>query len=227
MRVVSIIGLALVVGCELPEESGLDLPPASTFSCDSLDGSEDACIDFNDGDDRGMRTEGGAWTVADGWYVGEGPETVGGDCTDSLLTHAIIPDIEAQDAEVRMTMAALERVDKAIVLRSVDAANRIQLNFRASEAGDYGDLMVQEVLNCEFVRHTTDGEIAIPHNIGEAVDVRVDLIGTHLRVVMNGDLVLDRDFPALSVRSGAIGMAVIDNSMTVFDDVVIKVLDSE
>jgi hypothetical protein len=225
MRVVSIIGLTLIVGCELPEESGLDLPPASTFSCDSLDGSEDACIDFNDGDDRGMRTEGGGWSVAERWYVGEGPATVAGDCTDSLLTHAIIPDVEAQDVEVRMTMAALERVDKAIVLRSADAANRIQLNFRARDAGDYGDLMVQEVVNCEFVRHTTDGEIAIPHDMSDPIDVRVDLIGTHLRVVMNGDLALDRDFPALSVRNGSIGMAVIDNSMTLFDDVVIKVLD--
>lgn len=213
-----------------PRGSGGDtraLPPSSGFSCDDLDGSETACLDFNDDSDPGLDVEGGRWAVRQDSYVGWGPDAVAGDCTESLMTHALVPDVEAQDLHLHARLTSVERVDKVLVLRSRDRANRLQLNFRATDVdGSYGDLMVQEIRDCAFRRLTGEGEIPVPHALGAPIDVDVDLVGAHLLVEVDGRPVLDRDVD-VAVASGRIGFGIIDRSITSFDDVVMTSLDPQ
>jgi hypothetical protein len=200
----------------------LNLPRPSTFSCDELEGSALACVDFNDGDRGGFAGEGGEWKPTDGRLVGFGPEAAGGACPDSLMTHAMLRGVEAQDVSVHAELVAAVRVDKAIVLRSAGERDRVQLNFRAlDEEGNYGDLMIQEVKDCAFVKHTADGENPLPHDIGDRLEVDVDLIGARLTVIVNDEQVFDDDVPALAVRSGEAGVAVIERSTAAFDDFVL------
>jgi hypothetical protein len=203
---------------------GLRLPSPSGFSCDDLDGSEEACLDWNDARQPGLEIEGGRWEVRNGMAVGFGPDAVPGDCTDSLMSHAMVPDVEAQDVLVRARLASLQRVDKVLVLRSADPANRVQVNFRAREGADYGDLIVQEIRDCAFTKHTADNEIPIPHGFGDAIDVEVELVGAVVRVRVDGAVVFDREVP-IAVRAGKAGFGVIDRSVTVFDDFVMVSYD--
>ncbi len=230
-KIIVIAGVLGTCACG-PVGSGPDaidhpLPDASDFSCSDLDGSETACIDFNDGNDATFASEGGAWDVEDGWYVGTGPEQVPGPCPDSLMTHAIWSTAQAQDLSVHVRMASVLRVDKVLVLRSQDPANRVQLNFRAlSENGALGDLMVQEIRDCTFTMFTAEGQVPAPHDVGQAIDVDVDLVGTHLSVQMDGNSIFDDDVP-VAVRSGRVGVAVIDHSETVFDNLIVRSHDAE
>lgn len=115
----------------------------------------------------------------------------------------------------------MERVDKVVLLRNQDSANRLQLNFRAlTRDGDYGDLVVQETRGCVFTLLTEDGEVPIGHDIGEPIEAEIWLDGQNLLVHVNGHTVLDRDFPIAEV-AGAVGIGLIDHATTVFDDLVI------
>lgn len=202
--------------------TGDDLPEASGFSCDDADGDPLFCADFNDGETRGFDWEGGDWEVVDKRLVGYGPDAAQGDCVDHLMTHAVLTDVRAENVHMTLEMAAMERVDKVVLLRSKDAANRLQLNFRAlTRDGDYGDLMVQETRGCNFTLLTQEGEIPIGHDMGEKIDVEIWLSGVHLKVDVNGHTVLDRDFP-INVETGAVGLGVIDHATSMFDDVVIN-----
>lgn len=207
-----------------PDSDGVtadELPTASRFSCDDLDSDPLLCVDFNDGAAPGFSWEGGDWQVVDGRLVGYGPDAPSGACSDSLMTHAVVTQATAQDLVVSLEMTAMERVDKVLLLRSVDGANRLQLNFRAlTRDGNYGDLMIQEIRDCAFTLHTAEGELPIGHEMGEKIDVEVRLIGTHLRVKVDGHEVVSRDFP-IAVRSGAVGLGVIDHATSVFDDLVV------
>lgn len=210
------------------EVDELGLPPASDFSCDDLDdldGSEAACLDWNDTTTPGLEVEGGRWEVRGGMIVGFGPDSPSGDCTASLMSHALVPAVTAQDQRVRARLSSLARVDKVITLRSVDPANRVQVNFRATDTdGSYGDLMVQEIRDCVFTVFTGEGEIPIPHALGEAIDVELELVGTRLMVQVDGQTVFEREVPVVE-RAGQIGFGIIDRSTTVFDDVVMTSLD--
>jgi hypothetical protein len=222
--------LACTVGCVIggggeddqsdAEKLGLDLPSASNFSCDDLDGSESMCLDFNDDSSPGFEKEGGEWERVDGRYVGWGPELTAGTCTSSLMTHALVPDVEAQDLSFHAELASLVRVDKTITLRSVDEGNRLQVNFRAfDEDGNFGDLIVQEMRDCGKVPYTTDNEIPIPHQLGEKIDVDIDVIGAHVTIKVNDVTQFDRELP-IAVRPGRVGIGVIENATTMFDDLV-------
>lgn len=199
-----------------------ELPNASGFSCDDAEGDPLFCADFNDGETRGFDWEGGEWEVVDGRLIGYGPNAATGECADSLMTHAVLTGVRAENVHVTLEMAAMERVDKVVLLRSKDAQNRLQLNFRAlTNDGNYGDLMVQETRGCVFTVLTQEGEIAIPHEMGEKIDVEIWLSGVRLKVAVDGHTVLDRDF-AINVESGAVGLGVIDHATSVFDDLVIS-----
>lgn len=212
-------------GEDIAEVEDLRLPPSSNFSCDDLDGSEEACLDWNDADAPGLEVEGGRWEVRERMVVGYGPETLPGDCTDSLMSHALVPDVTARDLRLRARLTSLTRVDKVLVLRSADPGNRVQLNFRAlDDDGAYGDLMVQEIRDCVFTVFTGEGEVPIPHAIGEPLEVVIDLVGSRLAVDVDGRNVFDREVP-VALREGKIGFGVIDRSVTVFDDVVMTSLD--
>lgn len=199
-----------------------ELPDASNFKCSDAGGDPLFCADFNDGETRGFDWEGGDWEVIDGRLVGYGPDAPPGNCADHLMTHAVLTDVQPQDVHVSLEMAAMERVDKVVLLRSANTANRMQLNFRAlTRDGDYGDLMVQETRNCAFTILTQPGEIPIGHDMGEKIDVDIWLTGTRLRVEIDGNQVVDRDFDIV-VQSGSVGLGVIDHAASMFDDVVVE-----
>lgn len=233
-RVFAICALFVSTGCGFipgegffsePGADGMtadELPAPSSFSCDDLESDPLLCVDFNDGEATGFTWEGGEWEVVDGRLVGYGPDAPPGACTDSLMTHAVVSDAVAQDVIVTLEMTAIDRVDKVLLLRSVDGANRLQLNFRAlTRDGNYGDLMVQQIDGCVFTLLTTEGELPIGHEMGEKIDVEVRLIGTNLTVKVDGHDVVNRDFPNIVVRSGAVGLGVIDHATSVFDDLVV------
>lgn len=198
-----------------------ELPEASNFECADAEGEPLFCADFNDGQTEGFSYEGGEWEVVDERLIGYGPNAPTGDCTESLMTHAVLTDVRAQDVHMKVQLTAMERVDKVILLRNEDSANRLQLNFRAlTRDGDYGDLMVQETRGCVFTVLTELGEVPIGHDMGEPIDAEIFLTGQRLVVLVNGETVLDRSFPIAEV-TGAVGIGVIDHATSVFDDLVI------
>ncbi|HEY4219882.1 MAG TPA: hypothetical protein VGO62_01035 [Myxococcota bacterium] len=204
-----------------PEITDL-LPPASKFKCSDLDGTETACVDFNDGNKHGFSGEAGTWDVVDGRYLGWGPDDNPTTCADSLITHAIFPAVNAQDLTVHAQLASIKRVDKVLVLRSVDQGNRLQINFRARDAGgEYGDVMVQEVKDCVFSKFTNDGQIPLDNELGDALDVDVTLAGQHITVVAGGKTLLDADEP-ITVQAGKVGVGVIDHSESMFDNFIVR-----
>lgn len=203
----------------------LGLPAASDFSCANLDGSESACFDFNDGSATTLTTEGGRWENVGGRFVGFGPEVVPGACTGSLMTHALVPGLVVEDVSVHVQLASVARVDKVVVLRSTGEENRVQVNLRALDSdASYGDLVVQEIRDCEFIRYTQEGEVPIPHALGDAVEVDINLVGARLTVEIDGTTAFDRDVP-VALRSGQVGLGIIERSTTMFDDIVVTSLD--
>jgi len=220
-------GCGFIPGEGFSSEPGSDgvsadeLPTASTFSCEDLEAEPLLCVDFNDGSMPGFVLEGGTWEVVDGRLVGYGPDAPPGACTESLMTHAVLTQTVLQDLVVSVEMTAMERVDKVLLLRAVDGANRLQLNFRAlTRDGNYGDLMIQEIRDCEFNLLTEEGELPIGHEMGDSIDVEVSLVGTRLRVSVDGHVVVNRDFE-VAVRAGAVGLGIIDHATTMFDDLVV------
>jgi hypothetical protein len=202
-----------------------DLPPASTFRCSQLTDHPTACVDFTDGKSDQFVTEGGEWQVIDGRYIGWGPDAAAPPCADSLMTHAIFQQVEAQDFSLHAQLDSVKRVDKVITFRSADPANRVQINFRDVDAqGHFGDVMVQEIKNCVFTKFTHDGQIPLPHPMNNPIAVDLDVQGAHLTVKVDGNTVIDADEP-FAVRSGKIGFGVIDHSETVFDDFVVRKKD--
>jgi hypothetical protein len=161
------------------------------------------------------------WTVEDGEYVGEGTfnPTCSGISFDEL-NGTLIRNLEASNVDIRVDMRSIERVDKGIILRSTGPDNQIELNFRADP---FSDLIVQELVDCEFITHLPEFEVLIPHQEGETIHTRVKLIRNHLQVWINGRLVLNRSFPFAAMRGG-VGLAVIEGGITAFDNVEVHVL---
>ena len=178
------------------------------------------CDDFN----SRWEPQGGIWTDEAGNYVGEGT-------FDTLCTYGfsnnetLIQDLEASNVDIQLDMRSIQGVDKGIILRSTDAGNQIELNFRAERPGAYpADLVVQELVNCQFIFHTQEFEVLIPpHQVGETIHVHITLIGNRLQVWIDAHLVLDRSFPFVATR-GRVGLAVINAGITAFDNVLVKVL---
>lgn len=77
-------------------EAGIEageLPEKSSFSCGEVEGDPLFCADFNDGETSGFSFEGGDWEVIDERLIGYGPDAPAGDCTQSLMTHAVLTDV--------------------------------------------------------------------------------------------------------------------------------------
>ena len=60
--------------------------------------------------------------------------------------------------------------------------------------------------------------------MGQTIDVHLKLVGDHLMVWIDGQLVLDRNFP-FRARPGSMGLVVIDQGVTAFDNVQVALLD--
>lgn len=175
------------------------------------------CDDFESGVAENWQPFDGAWTVDSREYVGR----AGIDrCSTGFSSNAsLIRHIDAADVDVRLEMRAMQRVDKGIVLRSTSAGDQIELNFRASPF--FSDLVVQELVGCQF--NFLDA-VAVPHEMGEVLQVHVRLVAKRLTVRVGGRLVLDRLLP-FQAKRGAVGLAVItDHGVSGFDNVRVKVL---
>lgn len=209
--------VALSMGCSE------DVGAATQFSCETMAEAEGLvfCDDFNDGEAPFWGPEGGSWTVVEGRYQGLGPaEPDRSTCGASRMTASLRDGHALDDLAMHVELASMRRLDKTIVLRETDASNRIELNFRGDPLND---LIVQELSGCDFVFHTTEGEVPVLH--GDApIDVDVELLGDRVRVAVDGEPVLDRAFPFTN-RSGRVGVAVIDNARTTFDSVWVRRLD--
>lgn len=177
------------------------------------------CDDFSTGGADRWSPSGGLWDVIDGRYVGEGTDERFG-CGEFPTNQTLIRDFEARDVDLTLDMASIERVDKIVVLRSADPDNQIEVNFRAERPGEFpADLIVQERSQCAFTLLTPEFSVLIPpHQVGQTIHVRVQLVHDRLRVWIDGTLVLNRSFP-FSERTGALGVDVIGGGVTAFDNV--------
>jgi len=210
---VALCGGVLAIGCD-------DEPQ---FDCAEMDGRSDIvfCDDFSDGEEASWTAEGGSFSVSGGRYVGEGPEEIdSGMCGASHMVASLREGASSSDVMIHAELRSLERVDKVIVLRATDDANRIELNFRADP---YNDLMVQELVDCELIYFTEDGEVPLPHGMDEKLVVDVELRGDRLIVRRDGETVLDQEF-AFTNREGDVGVAVIERGVASFDSVWVEQL---
>ena len=183
------------------------------------------CDDFNSGSAENWSPQGAAiWTVERGRYIGAG--AFGAPCTGFSSKETLIRGLQASNVDIELDMQSIERVDKAIILRSTGPDNQIEINFRAERPGEFpADLIVQEVVNCQFILHTPEFEVLIPpHQVGETIHVRVRLTGNRLQVWIDHVLVLKRSFPFTAMQ-GRVGLGVIEMGITAFDNVQVEVLD--
>src|SRR6266487_1104142 len=178
---------------EGPPCHGLPEHAAAAFFCD----------DFSTGSTDQWSPGEGLWTVKDGAYVGEGTDERFG-CGEFPTNQTLIRDFQARDVDLELDMMSIQRVDKILVLRSADPDNQIELNFRAERPDEFpSDLVVQERSRCNFTLLTPEFSVLIPpHQVGQTIHTRAQLVHERLRVWIDGTLVLNRSFP-FSVRSGA------------------------
>jgi len=212
-RLVALSFTVLALGCD--DEPQLD--------CADVEGKPDImfCDDFSDGEEASWAPEGGGFSVSGARYVGEGPAEVDGSvCGASRMTASLREGSRSTDVTMHVEMRSLERVDKVLVLRATDDSNRIELNFRADP---YNDLIVQELIDCELVYHTTDGEVVVEHAMGTTLEVDVTLRGNRLIVRRKTETVLDREFDFANTE-GDVGVAVIERGVSSFDSVWVEVL---
>jgi hypothetical protein len=187
------------------------------LECASSDGADATlCDDFNGGDDSGWSPEGGSWEIVDGRYVGHGPSEPDGAACASLMTASLREGSEATDLTMHAELGSDERLDKTIVLRATDGANRIELNFRGAPIND---VIVQELVDCEVVYLTEEGQVHVEQPEGERIGVDVMLRGERLEVTVDGQQVIGTNFPFANTGEGRAGVAVIDGATTTFDDV--------
>jgi len=225
-----LVGSLLLLGCDGAEQdSTMAASPAKSSAISSAAGfcggastsgswleNADFCDDFSDGTDTRWERLGGSWEVVDNEYVGTGlPDAC---ATGSSADETLIRDLRAQNVEMRLEMRSQQRVDKGIILRSTGFGDQIALNFRADP---FNDLVVQELAGCQFILF--DSNTQIPHQVGQTIDVRVKLVGDQLTVWIDDRLVLDRSFP-FRARPGSVGLVVIDEGVTAFDNVQVALL---
>jgi hypothetical protein len=209
-------------------------PTPSTFVCSDLgalasDASDRKCYDFsNSSDTTAFAADGGDWKPVDGAYFGHGPEAVV-TCvdSDSKLTATTLTGFSAADVRVHAKLTSLSGVDKALVLRARDSGNRIEINFRANfvldDATHGNDLVIQELINCEYKRYVNIGDVLIPHTAGQTIAVDVELSGQRVKVTVDGNVKYDSTLP-VATAAGSVGFALFLNSVAMFDDFVVETL---
>lgn len=178
---------------------------------------------FNSGNASRWNEESGIWTVSNGKYIGEGTGNEICPSSESSISQTVIAQYIARDVVAEVDMKSIERIDKLIILRSTDPSNQIEVNFRANP---YGDLIVQEKVNCEGFLYTPEFSVLIPHQVGQTIHVRLKLIGQQLSVWIDNVLVLDRAFNFKNTTTGQGGLGVIEAGKTEFDNVKVLKLDN-
>ena len=230
-----------------PAIGALDAPTtdlgddASTeiFSCGSRDTRDsgvvqELCYDFSDSASAAdFNPEAGTWAISDGRYNATGPSTQvtcpGGVDGGSGMIASVLGNLSAQNVRVHAKMTSVKAPDKVLVLRSRSGGNRIELNFVANFTYDGvdqgGALNISELADCvntTYVAANTN-TVQVPHAIGQAIVVDVQLIGQHLTVVVDGRQVFDNTLPVSTV-AGSVGFAVFRDAETEFDDFRVEVL---
>jgi hypothetical protein len=207
------IGHAAVYDLKLPLQT-------QSFCAGVVQGPKTFCDDFESGAADRWQPVDGAWSVVDREYVGRAGIdrcSTGFSSNESLIQH-----LAATDVDVRLQMRSIQRVDKAVILRSTSPGNQIEVNFLAD---GYNALAIQQVSNCQLtVYQVLFGMPGLRHELGEIIDVRIKLVGQRLQVWSKGQLVLDGLFP-FRVTQGSVGVGVItDLGYSVFDNVRVDVL---
>ena len=228
----------------MPMDTGDDLSPAS-FSCGSLDGSLDTldpgpaqriCCDFaNSSCGADFNSEAGTWVISNGSYNASGPPSQvtcpGGAFGGSGMSASVLSNFSTPDVRVHAKMTSVKGPDKVLVLRSRPGGNRIELNFVANYTYDGealgGFLNISELVGCVNATYLAVGagsySAPIPHAIGQAIVVDVQLIGSHLTVLVDAKEVFD-DILEISNAAGSVGFAVFRDAETQFNDLVVEVL---
>jgi hypothetical protein len=228
----------------MPMDMGGDLSPAS-FSCGSLDDSlvtldpgavQRLCCDFSESASAAdFNSEAGTWTVANGSYNASGPPAQvtcpGGAFGGSGMSASVLAQLSTPDVRVHAKMTSVKGPDKVLVLRSRAGGNRIELNFVANYTynGEAlgGALNISELVGCVNATYVAVGasnnSAPIPHAIGQTIVVDVELIGSHLTVLVDGGKVFD-DILEISNAAGSVGFAVFRDGEVQFDDFVVEVL---
>jgi hypothetical protein len=210
----------------------------SPFSCQDLAASTDAgaadagaalCYDFSKDDTVSFTPQGGTWAIVNGGYIGVGPAAevtcVG---SGSLMTATMLNNFSATDVRVRAKLTSLTRIDKVLILRERDPGNRIEVNFRATHVYPDGstvggDLVIQELVGCQFTILLVPKTVLIPHDPLQTISVDVQLRGTHFHILVDGNVVFDNDVPVVTA-AGSVGMAIITNTQALFDDFIVEKL---
>lgn len=202
-----------------------DVGPQNAFNCNNyvplVDTATVGCADFNTNIPAEWVPESGTWDNTNAMYIGMGPLTPpGGVCNVGQINGTILTNSTAQDVYIRARLRSLGRPDKVIILRALDDDNRIELNFRGAFPSNMGgDLIVQERVNCTLITHNDpavdpNDRILVPHAIGEFIDVEISLIGNALTVAVGGaPIITDRVFSNLTVRTGNVGVGVINSNV--------------
>jgi hypothetical protein len=191
------------------------------------------CYDFSDSASAAdFNPEAGTWVVSNGSYNASGPPAQV-TCSDggSGMTASVLSDLSAQDVRVHAKITSVVGPDVVLVLRSRPGGNRIELNFVANyiDQGEAlgGALNISEMVDCVnatyLAGNASTGRVQIPHAIGQAIVIDVQLIGTRLTVAMDGNQVFDNTLP-VSTAAGSVGFAVFRNAQMQFDDFVVEVL---
>jgi hypothetical protein len=210
------------------------------FSCSQpvpLDAgiSQRLCYDFSDpASASALVPEAGTWSVAGGIYTAIGPPDQvtcppGG---GTVMTASVLAGLSAKNVRVHARMTSVLGVDKLLVLRSRPGGNRIEINFRANYVDNGkssgGDLNVADLVDCvdvgDYIQAGGPNSILIPHEVGQAIVVDVQLVGQQLTIAVDGNIVFDGSLP-LSTNPGSVGFAVFRSSAVLFDDFIVDVLD--
>lgn len=217
--------------CRMLALAGSVACAATSVSADSLKPSTHAGSvfrdDFNADNASRWVPQGGTWTVIDGEYVGQGKGDGSAPCGSIGIAQSVIKWVRAANVEVEADMRSIERVDKWIILRSVNPENEIKVNFRAERPDSYpADLIVEQLHDCQNITFTPEFSVLIPpHQVGQTIHVHVILVGKRLRVLIDRVLVLDRTFPFPRV-AGRVGLAAHDDEYgpgtTAFDNVKVR-----
>jgi hypothetical protein len=178
--------------------------------------------------------EAGNWSVAGGIYTAIGPaeEVTCPPDGGTVMTASVLAGLSAQNVRVHAKMTSVVGADKLLVLRSRPGGNRIEVNFRANFVyqgqPSGGDLNVADLVDCVDVGDYIDAgganRILVPHAVGQAIVVDLQLIGQQLTIAVDGQIVFDGSLP-LSTKPGSVGFAVFRSTAVLFDDFVVDVLD--
>lgn len=197
--------------------------------------SQRLCYDFSSvASANDFVPEAGNWSVAGGIYTAIGPaeEVTCPPDGGTVMTASVLAGLSAQNVRVHAKMTSVVGADKLLVLRSRPGGNRIEVNFRANFVyqgqPSGGDLNVADLVDCVDVGDYIDAgganRILVPHAVGQAIVVDLQLIGQQLTIAVDGQIVFDGSLP-LSTKPGSVGFAVFRSTAVLFDDFVVDVLD--